>query len=127
MKTDLNDEYNAYAEIVRGNLELDIMLERYPQDTEIIEGIYDLVLETVLCQNPTIWISKNEYPTSLVKSKFLKLNSMHLEYVMACMKDNTTKVRNIKSYLLSALFNAPTTMSSYYQSEVSHDLACGVV
>ena len=97
------------------------------QDTEIIEGIYDLVLETVLCQNPTIWISKNEYPTNLVKSKFLKLNSMHLEYVMACMKDNTTKVRNIKNYLLSALFNAPTTMSSYYQSEVSHDLACGVV
>ena len=127
MKTDLNDEYNAYAEIVRENLELDIMLERYPQDTEIIEGIYDLVLETVLCQNPTIWISKNEYPTNLVKSKFLKLNSMHLEYVMACMKDNTTKVRNIKNYLLSALFNAPTTMSSYYQSEVSHDLACGVV
>ncbi|MBP3197256.1 MAG: hypothetical protein J6N21_09675 [Butyrivibrio sp.] len=59
----------------------------------------------------------------LVKSKFLKLNHMHLEYVMGCMKDNTTKVRNIKNYLLSALFNAPTTMGSYYQSEVSHDQA----
>lgn len=123
MKSDLNDEYNAYAEIVRENLCLDTMLERYPHDTEIIEGIYDLVLETVLCQNPSIWISKNEYPTNLVKSKFLKLNHMHLEYVMGCMKDNTTKVRNIKNYLLSALFNAPTTMGSYYQSEVSHDQA----
>ena len=124
MKSDLNDAYNAYAEIVRENLCLDTMLERYPHDTEIIEGIYDLVLETVLCQNPTIWISKNEYPTNLVKSKFLKLNHMHLEYVMDCMRGNTTKVRNIKNYLLSALFNAPTTMGSYYQSEVSHDQAC---
>jgi hypothetical protein len=123
MKSDLNDEYNAYAEIVRENLCLDTMLERYPHDTEIIEGIYDLVLETVLCQNPSIWISKNEYPTNLVKAKFLKLNHMHREYVMGCMKDNTTKVRNIKNYLLSALFNAPTTMGSYYQSEVSHDQA----
>ena len=127
MKTDLNDEYNAYAEIVRENLAIDIMLERYPEDEEIIEGIYDLVLETVLCQQPTIWISKNEYPTNLVKSKFLKLNNMHLEYVMACMKDNTTKIRNIKNYLLAALFNAPTTMSSYFQSEYSHDRACGYV
>ena len=127
MKTDLNDEYNAYAEIIRENLAVDTMLERYPQDTEIIEGIYDLVLETVLCQKPSIWISKNEYPTNLVKSKFLKLNNMHLEYVMGCMKENTTKVRNIKNYLLAALFNAPSTMSSYFQSELSHDMASGVV
>ena len=127
MKTDLNDEYNAYAEIIRENLAIDTMLERYPGDEEIIEGIYDLVLETVLCQNPTIWISKNEYPTNLVKAKFLKLNNMHLEYVMGCMKDNTTEVRNIKNCLLAALFNAPTTMSSYFQSEYSHDRAVGVV
>ena len=127
MGQELNDEYNAYAEIIRENLELDIMLERYPEEKEIVEGIYDLILETVLCKNPSIWISKNEYPTNLVKSKFLKLNSMHLEYVMDCMKNNTTKIRNIKNYLLSALFNAPTTMGSYYQSEVSHDMACGAI
>ena len=127
MKTDLNDEYNAYAEIIRENLAVDTMLERFPQDAEIIVGIYDLVLETVLCQKPSIWISKNEYPTNLVKSKFLKLNNMHLEYVMGCMKENTTKVRNIKNYLLAALFNAPSTMSSYFQSELSHDMASGVV
>ncbi|SDB52309.1 DUF6017 domain-containing protein [Butyrivibrio sp. INlla16] len=127
MKLDLNDEYNAYAEIIRENLAVDIMLERYPGEEEIIEGIYDLVLETVLCQKSTIWISKNEYPTNLVKSKFLKLNNLHLEYVMGCMKDNTTKIRNIKNYMLAALFNAPTTMSSYFQSEYSHDRACGYV
>ena len=127
MGQELNDEYNAYSEIIRENLSLDIMLERYPDEKDIIEGIYDLILETVLCKNPSIWISKNEYPMNLVKSKFLKLNSMHLEYVMDCMKNNTTKIRNIKNYLLSALFNAPTTMGSYYQSEVSHDLACGAI
>ena len=127
MKQDMNDEYNAYAEIVRENLDIDSMCERYPQDVEIIEGIYDLVLETVICRKPTIWISKNEYPTNLVKSKFLKLNHMHLEYVMGCMKENTTKVRNMKNYLLSALFNAPTTMGSYYQAEYRHDMASRVV
>lgn len=127
MEPDVNDEYEAYAEIISENLALDTMLERYPSEKEIIEGIYDLVLETVLCKNKTIWISKNEYPTNLVKSKFLKLNHMHLEYVLGCMKDNTTKIRNIKNYLLSALFNAPTTMGSYFQSEVSHDRACGVI
>ncbi len=127
MGQELNDEYNAYSEIIRENLSLDIMLERYPDEKDIIEGIYDLILETVLCKNPSIWISKNEYPMNLVKSKFLKLNTMHLEYVMDCMKNNTTKIRNIKNYLLSALFNAPTTMGSYYQSEVSHDMACGAI
>ena len=66
-------------------------------------------------------VAKNEYPVQLVKSKFLKLNSSHLEYVMDCMKQSTSKVRNIKKYLLAALFNAPTTMGGYYQAEVNHD------
>ena len=127
----LSDLINKAKELdmneVKENLDIDSMCERYPQDVEIIEGIYDLVLETILCRKSTIWISKNEYPVNLVKSKFLKLNHMHLEYVMGCMKDNTTKVRNIKNYLLSALFNAPTTMGSYYQSEYRHDVASRVV
>lgn len=127
MEPDANDEYEAYAEIIRENLSLDIMLERYPDEKEIIEGIYDLILETVLCKTDTIWIAKNQYPTNLVRSKFLKLNNLHLEYVMGCMKDNTTKIRSIKKYLLTALFNAPSTMGSYFQSEVSHDRACGVI
>ena len=127
MEPDANDEYEAYAEIIRENLSLDIMLERYPDEKEIIEGIYDLILETVLCKTDTIWIAKNQYPTNLVRSKFLKLNNLHLEYVMGCMKDNTTKIRSIKKYLLTALFNAPSTMGSYFQAEVSHDRVCGVI
>ena len=115
------DEMTAYADIIRKNLEIDFLRERYPFDGELVEGIYDLVLETVLTKGETIIISSNEYPTQLVKSKFLKLNSSHVEYVMDCMQANTTKVRNIKKYLLSALFNAPTTISSYYQAAVNYD------
>ena len=111
----------AYADIIRKNLEIDFLRERYPFDGELVEGIYDLVLETVLTKGETIIISSNEYPTQLVKSKFLKLNSSHVEYVIDCMQANTTKVRNIKKYLLSALFNAPTTISSYYQAAVNFD------
>ena len=116
------DEMSAYADIIRDNLELDIMLERYPYEQELVQGIYELILETVLTKGKTIIIASNEYPTELVKSKFLKLNGMHLEYVIDCLKSNTTKVMNIKKYLMAALFNAPSTISGYYQAEVNHDL-----
>lgn len=96
--------------------------DRYPYDRELLEGIYDLILETVLCKSGTVLIARNEYPVQLVKSKFLKLHSGHIEYVVDCLKGNTSKVRNIKKYLLAALFNAPTTISGYYQAEVNHDM-----
>ena len=115
------DEYNAYAELIRENMELDILYQQYPYDRELLDGIYDLILETVLCKNGTVFIASNEYPVELVKGKFLKLNSSHIQYVMDCLKGTTSKVRNIKKYLLAALFNAPSTMKSYYQQEVNHD------
>ena len=116
-----DDEMNAYAEIIRENIDLDALLERYPFDREMVNGIYDLILETVLSKGDTVLVSSNTYPTQLVKGKFLKLNYSHIEYVMDCMKKNTTKVQNIKKYLLAALFNAPSTMDGYFQAEVNHD------
>ena len=115
------DEYHAYADIIRENMEIEILYEQYPYDRELLDGIYDLILETVLCKNGTVFIASNEYPVELVKGKFLKLNSSHIQYVMDCLKETTSKVRNIKKYLLAALFNAPSTMKSYYQQEVNHD------
>ena len=115
------DEYHAYAEMIRENMELDILYQQYPYDRELLDGIFDLILETVLCKNGTVFIASNEYPVELVKGKFLKLNSSHIQYVMDCLKETTSKVRNIKKYLLAALFNAPSTMKSYYQQEVNHD------
>ena len=94
----------------------------HPYDQEMVEGIYELILETVLSKNEEITIAGDVYPKNLVKSKFLKLNYSHVEYVIACLEKNTTKVRNIKSYLLASLFNAGSTISSYYRAEVNHDM-----
>lgn len=116
------NEYHAYAELIRENMELDILYQRYPYDRELLDGIYDLILETILCKKGTIFIASNEYPIQLVKSKLLKLNSSHIQYVMDCLKESTAKVRNIKKYLLAALFNAPSTMKGYYLAEVNHDM-----
>ena len=114
-------DMEAYTEIIKENIELDILLERYPYDRELLIGIFDLILETVLCKNKSIIVASSEYPAELVRSKFLKLTSSHIEYAMGCMKSNTTKVHNIKKYLLATLFNAPSTISGYYQAEVNHD------
>lgn len=114
-------EMDTYSELIRENIELDILRERHPYDQELLEGIFDLILETVLCKNESIIIASNKYPAELVRSKFLKLNSSHVEYVISCFKGNTTKVHNIKKYLLTTLFNAPSTISGYYQSAVNHD------
>ena len=86
------------------------------------EKIFDLILETVLCKNKSIIVASSEYPAELVRSKFLKLNMFHVEYAIDCMRKNTSKIHNIKKYLLAALFNAPSTISGYYQAEVNHDL-----
>ena len=122
MGCDTYSQMNAYAELIRENLAIDILIEREPVDKELLEGIYELVLETVLTTSPEIVIASNRYPAELVKSKFLKLHSGHIEYVVDSLKGNTTKVRNIKKYLLAALFNAPSTISGYYQAEVNHDM-----
>ena len=115
-------EVAAYSEIIKENIELDILLDRHPYDRELLTGIFDLILETALCKNKSIIVASSEYPAELVRSKFLKLNMFHVEYAMDCMRKNTSKIHNIKKYLLAALFNAPSTISGYYQAEVNHDL-----
>lgn len=116
------DETNAYKELLMENIEYPYLLERYPYDQELVEGILDIMLEAVLSQKEYTVIASDSYPTELVRSKFLKLNYGHIEYVVGCMLSNTTKVRNIKKYLLAALFNAPSTISGYYRAEVNHDM-----
>ena len=118
----LDIDVNAYAELIRENLEIDHLIANNPFDAEMLQGIYELVLETVVCQRDTIVIEGTSYPISIVKSKFMRLNSSHVEYVMDSLKCTTSKIRNIKKYLLACLFNAPTTMSSYYQQAVNHDV-----
>lgn len=120
IRTDEIKEMQAYAELIKENLDLNILYERYPFDKDLLSGIYDLILETLLCKERTMIIARNEYATEFVKSKFMKLNSLHVEYVMGCIQSNTTKIKNIKKYMLASLFNAPTTMSGYFQAEVNY-------
>lgn len=116
------EEYQAYSEIIKENIEYDALLQRNPYEKDAIQGIFDLILETVISNKASMTISGQEYPMNLVKSKFLKLNSSYIEYVLGCLGKNTTKVYNIKSYLLASLFNAVSTMNSYYKAEVNHDM-----
>ena len=118
----MGSETDGYASLIRQNIELDCLFERYPMDHDELQGIYDLILETVLCQGESVVIASNRYPAEMVRTKFLKLNYSHIEYVMDEMRRNTTKVRNIKKYMLAALFNAPSTIESYYRARVNHDM-----
>lgn len=112
----------TYEELVKENIDYESLLISHPVQKELIQGIYEMILETVLCQNEKILIASNWYPAELVKSKFLKLNHSHIEYVLECFGRNTTKVKNIKKYMLAALFNAPSTIDGYYTAEVNHDM-----
>ena len=120
---EMGREILAYAEYIRENIELDLLKERYPYEHELLDGILELILETVLCKNQSIVIASSEYPMELVRSKFMKLDCSHIEYALECMKKNTTKVRNIKKYMLATLFNAPSTISGYFQAAVNHDMS----
>lgn len=120
-----NDEseiIQGYMDLIRENIDYDSLIAVYPFERNVIDGIYDLIVETVLCKNDKVLIASNWYPAELVKSKFLKLTYTHVEYVLECMRKTTTKIVNIKKYLLAALFNAPTTIDSYYKAEVNHDM-----
>ena len=94
-------------------------------ERELYEEIYEIICDVVCVERETIRINGEAYPYALVKSRFLKLNSCHVEYVMGCMKNTTTRITNIKAYLITALYNAPSTMNYYYQQEVQHDMHSG--
>ena len=114
-----------YREIIKDNIDYDILIHDNRFDTDRIDEIVDLILETICTARKTLRIAGDDYPAELVKSKFLKLNSSHIEFVLDCMKQNTTKVRNIKQYLRAVLFNAPSTIDNYYTALVAHDMAAG--
>lgn len=122
-RMDQMDETTAYMELIRENIDYDIMMSNKKwSDREMYDELYQLICDVVCVPRKTIRIAGEDYPYNLVKSKFLKLNSTHLEYVIGCMKNNTTKVSNIKAYLTTALYNAPNTISHYYTAEVNHDM-----
>ena len=122
-----NDAYRVYEEIIKDNICYDILKQDMPYDHDRIDEIVVLILETVCTRRRTIRIAGDDYPAELVKSKFMKLDSEHIRFVLDCMRENTTKIRNIKQYLRAALFNAPSTIGNYYTSLVAHDMASGAL
>ena len=116
---------DIYREIIMENIEYDYLLQDRAVDREMLDEIVDLIVETVCTSRKTIRVAGDEYPAEVVKSKLLKLDSEHIRFVFDCMRENTTKVRNIKKYLMAVLFNAPSTISSYYTALISHDLYGG--
>ena len=119
------DRIRAYRRLIKQNIEYDITRDRLGYDAEILDEILDIMVDTVCGTKPMVRISGQDFPAEVVKSRLLKLNSEHIKYVVDCLKSNTTKVRNIRSYLLTSLYNAPTTISSYYTALVNHDLYGG--
>ena len=116
------EEYQAYENLVKETVDYESLEVTHYDDMRQVDEIVNLIIETVMCKNDKILIASNWYPASLVKKKFLMLTYSHIEYVLHCMSGNTSKVKNIKKYLLAALFNAPSTMNGYYQAEVNHDM-----
>lgn len=112
-----------YRSIIMENIGYDHLLRLSKTDQAELDGIVELMVETVCTARRTIRVAGDDFPSELVKSRLLKLNEEHVSYVLDCMRENTTKIRNIKKYLLAALFNAPTTISSYYTSLAAHDMA----
>ena len=123
--TETADAYSVYEEIIKDNIEYEHFIKHSNIDRERLDEIVSLILETVCTKRKTIRIAGDDYPAELVKAKFMKLNSSHIEFVFDCMKENTTKIRNIKQYLKAVLFNAPNTIDSYYTALVNHDMYGG--
>ena len=116
------DTVRAYEEIIKDNIEYPYLIQDKSVDKGMLDEIVSLMLETVCTRRKMIRIAGDDYPAELVKSKFMKLNSSHIRFVLDCMHKNTTKIRNIKKYLLAVLFNAPNTIDSYYTALVNHDM-----
>ena len=118
---------DIYREIIKDNIDYHILKQDMKFDGDRLDEIVDLMLETVCTARKRVRIAGDDYPAELVKSKFMKLDGEHIRFVLDCMRENTTKIRNIKQYLKAALFNAPSTIGNYYTSLVAHDMASGAL
>lgn len=118
-----NEEYQQYYQYFYEQLGMEYLQKDYPYDVDRLENILELIIETVCSKRQIIRIGGDDRPIEVVKSRFMKLDSEHIRYVLDCFKENTTKIRNIRQYILASLYNAPTTIGSYFDALVQHDMA----
>ena len=119
------EEMQDYRELILENIEYDHLCREFETYREDLDEIVELIVETVCARRKTTRIAGADFPHEVVRSRFLKLDSSHIEFVMECLHNNTTEVRNMKQYLLTVLFNAPTTMNNHYTAQVNHDMHAG--
>lgn len=120
--TRIKEERSAYAQIVRDNTDYEFLIEQNPSRTDTINELISIMVDAICSTRPTIRVNGEDIPHDVVKSTFLKLNGSHIEYVLEAMDNNTSDVRNIRSYLITALYNSRLTLNSYWQSRVNHDM-----
>ena len=116
-------EMEAYRKMISGNISYDLLCREYPHQREQLEEILEILVETICTTCQTVRVAGNNFPAEVVKSRLMKLTAEHIRFVLVCLSRNTTKIRNIRQYLLTTLYNAPTTIDNYYAAMVSHDLA----
>ena len=116
---------NEYERYFRESLSIDVLLRENLGEEETILGILDLLVDVCCSKRSVIRIAGDDKPLAVVKSRFMKLNAEHIRYVLKCLSENTTRVRNIRQYLLTALYNAPATIRPFYQAWVNNDMATG--
>ena len=119
------EEMQEYRELVLENIEYNHLCREFTTYREDLDEIVELIVETVCARRKTTRIAGADFPHEVVRSRFLKLDSSHIEFVMECLHNNTTEIRNMKQYLLTVLFNAPTTMNNHYTAQVNHDMHAG--
>ena len=118
-------EMESYRDLILENIEYDYLCREVDPYQENLDEIVELMVETVCAKRQTTRIAGSDFPHEVVRSRFLKLDSEHIRFVMDCMQKNSSEIRNMKQYLLTVLFNAPTTISNYYTAQVNHDMNAG--
>ena len=105
------------------SLEVELLLRLCPDDEDTIYQIVDLLVDTCATNRKLLHIAGDDKPAEVVRSRFMKLNADHIRFVLKCLAENSSPIRNMKQYLLASLYNAPTTMQLSYQNQTNHDLA----
>ena len=122
-ETDGMGQREQLEEYFSQSLEVELLLRLCPDDEDIIYQIVDLLVDTCATKRKMLRIAGDDRPAEVVRSRFMKLNADHIKFVLKCLAENSSPIRNMKQYLLASLYNAPTTMQLYYQNQTNHDLA----
>ncbi|WP_027204764.1 DUF6017 domain-containing protein [Butyrivibrio fibrisolvens] len=121
------EEREQYRNYFLETLEIECIKERHPYSADQVDEILEILLDTVCSKRKQIRIAGDDKPVQVVKSQLMKLDYSHIEFVLGCLKENTTHIKNMKQYILAALYNAPITINNYYSSLVQHDMATGKI